>query len=492
MSSDPPLGTITTPEPRLRYRAVVVGSGPGGSVAASMLARAGRDVLLVEEGPYVPPSACRLYSREEMEQKYRNGGVSLALGNPKVTYVEARCVGGGSEVNAGLFHRLPAEVLEGWRRDFAVEGLEAGDMASHFEATEKALGVAEAEGEAPAAGAKLVEGAARLEFRSVDSPSSFRNGALRDGESRAPERASMTRTLIPDALANGARLLPDTRVRSLRRRGGRWHLRCRHAPYGEGPREVSIEADQVFLSAGAVQTPALLRRSGIKRNVGDSLAMHATAKVTARFADEVNYPGMGVLTQAVDEFAPRFVFTCATSSPAHLALEMIQHPAYYGEVDQHWTRMAVYSARIAGGVGVVRNVPGFSDPLVRFRLSDRDLGDLSEALRTLGAVLFEAGAEVLYPSLIRTEPLRGPGDLERIPRPLARGTTNLMTLHVFSSCPMGENLERCAVDSFGKVHGADDLYVADASLLCTAPTVNPQGSIMALVRRNLLHHLGGL
>ena len=130
-----------------------------------------------------------------------------------------------------------------------------------------------------------------------------------------------------------------------------------------------------------------------------------------------------------------------------------------------------------------------SDPLVRFKLSDDDMRDLSDAVRELCALLFAAGAEELYPSVLLGEPLRSPADLDRIPIPLRRALTNLMTIHLFSSCPMGENLERCAVDSFGRVHGVDSLYVADASLLCTAPGVNPQASIMAIVERNVMHYL---
>jgi len=57
---------------------------------------------------------------------------------------------------------------------------------------------------------------------------------------------------------------------------------------------------------------------------------------------------------------------------------------------------------------------------------------------------------------------------------------------------MGENRQRCATDSFGKVHEHKNLYVADASLLCDAPGVNPQGTIMALVRRNTMKFLGTL
>jgi choline dehydrogenase-like flavoprotein len=67
-----------------------------------------------------------------------------------------------------------------------------------------------------------------------------------------------------------------------------------------------------------------------------------------------------------------------------------------------------------------------------------------------------------------------------------------MTIHLFSSCPMGEQRSRCATDSFGRVHGFDNLRVNDASLLCTAPGVNPQGSTMAIARRNALHFLGKL
>ena len=48
---------------------------------------------------------------------------------------------------------------------------------------------------------------------------------------------------------------------------------------------------------------------------------------------------------------------------------------------------------------------------------------------------------------------------------------------------------RCPVDSWGRVKGAYGLYVNDASVLCGAPTVNPQGSIMAVAHRNVLHLL---
>jgi choline dehydrogenase-like flavoprotein len=90
------------------------------------------------------------------------------------------------------------------------------------------------------------------------------------------------------------------------------------------------------------------------------------------------------------------------------------------------------------------------------------------------------------------EPIWTPDNLSRIPATLPFGRTNLMTIHLFSSCPMGENLRRCATNSFGRVHQQKDLYISDASLICTAPGVNPQGSVMAYARRNALKFLGKL
>ncbi|MFM7129443.1 MAG: GMC oxidoreductase, partial [bacterium] len=93
------------------------------------------------------------------------------------------------------------------------------------------------------------------------------------------------------------------------------------------------------------------------------------------------------------------------------------------------------------------------------------------------------------PSIAGAPALKSPGDLSMIPAMLSGSLTNLMTIHLFGSCPMGEEKPRCVANSFGAVHDVDGLYLADASLLCTAPGVNPQGSIMAVVRRNAVEWL---
>ncbi len=485
---------ITKPPQPIRCEIAVVGSGPGGSITACMLAEAGRDVLLIEEGPYLPLESCEPFSLEEMVQKYRNGGITIAMGSPKVQYVEGQCVGGGSEINSGLYHRTPAEILEKWRSEFEVEALDEADLLMHFEACEKDLSVCYLPDKPPAASLKLFEGALRLGWKSLEVPRWFRyDKPLAQTKATRGTKQSMTQTFIPRALQAGCQLLANTRVQSIRQEGRRWTLKGSHSPEGSSSYPLQVEAETVFIAGGAIQTPALLRRSGITYNIGNFLQMHPTVKVIAQFSENVNSADLGVPVHQVKEFAPRFSFGCSISSLPYLALGMNDHPLYSHQVNQNWQKMAIYYAMItSSGSGTVRCLPGYRAPLVRYRLTTEDLRTLSESLQKLGLLLFEAGAVALYPSLTNGMRFTQPFDLNQLPDALPRSRTNLMTIHLFSSCPMGENKAICAVDSFGKVHDLQNLYVADASLLCTAPGVNPQGSIMAIARRNALKFLGKL
>jgi choline dehydrogenase-like flavoprotein len=497
---------LGAPANELRAGIVVIGSGPGGAITACLLAEAGRDVLLVEEGEHLSLSSCPPFSTEEMLQKYRNGGQTVALGKNKIAYVEGRCVGGGSEINSGLYHRTPPEMLERWRQEFRVEALDEKDLLPHFESCERDVSVSLLPHTAPPASLKLHDGATKLGWKSLEVPRWFQydTGRRRREESltsargsserlgtSAPtigegQRQSMTKTFIPRFLKAHGKLLPNTRALRLRQNGGGWLIEARHKTAGE----IRIAADALFLCAGAIHTPALLRRSGITRNVGNSLQVHPTVKIVARFDEAVNSTDLGVPVHQVKEFAPRLSFGCSISSPAYLALGLMDHPDAARQVAQTWPKEAIYYAMITSeGRGSVRTLPGFRDPLVRYAITETDRRNLADGLRKLSQILFESGANALYPSLTRGPVLHCDGCLGKLPDVLPDGFANLMTIHLFSTCPMGEDQTKCATDSFGRVHGFKNLFVSDASLLCTAPGVNPQGSIMALARRNALRFL---
>lgn len=473
---------------QIRCQVAVIGSGPGGAVTAATLAAHGRQVLMLEEGPNLPLESCPPFSPEEMQQKYRCGGLTTAMGSPKVVYVEGRCVGGGSEINSALYHRTPPEMLDRWSKEFEVEALSPRDLEPHFEAGEETTTVRLTPGPTPLLSRKLQQGAEALGWRAMEAPRCFEfSGEIGCEGVPQGKRQSMTRTVIPAAIEAGCKLLPETRALRLRRGNGGWRIEARS--YGA---PVTISADDVFVAAGAVQTPVLLRRSGITERVGDTFSLHPMAKVVARFDERLNYPGLGVSVHQVKEFAPRMSFGCSISSPGYIALAMMDHPEHRSEVLRHGRQMAIYYATIASDTsGRVRVLPG-GEPLVTYQLTRQDLRELGTGLRRLCELLFAAGARELYPSISGIRRLTSADDLSLIPPELPPARTSLMTIHLFSSCPMGENRKRCAANSFGKAHGREGLYIADASLICTAPGVNPQGTIMALARRNALAYLGKL
>jgi len=411
---------------------VVVGSGPGGAVTACLLAEAGRDVLLVEEGPSLALGDTEPFSRDEMRRKYRYGGLGVALGDPSIAYAEGCCLGGGSEVNSGLYHRTPPEILERWREEHGLRDAGADDLAPHFEVCERDLSVSLLPGAAPPASLRLRDGAEQLGWRSIEVPRWYRYDA--DGRGR---RQTMTETYLPRAVRAGCRIATSTRAHLVRRDGKRFTLRCVQGSSGRGPVETDLVAESLVVACGAVQTPALLRRSGIRRNVGRTLRFHPTVKVVARFPEPVNHLGMGVPVHQVKEFSPRISLGCAISQPPHLALAMLDHPEVLSRALADWPHHAVYYAMVRGGSGTVSPLPAFRDPLVRFGLTSDDFVDLAEGLRRLSECLLAAGAEVLYPTVRGLGPLRTASDLRRIPPALPRDATSLMTIHAFSSCPMG-------------------------------------------------------
>jgi len=482
------------PEPRHRNapmptseQCVVVGSGPGGCVTAYHLAQAGRSVTVLEDGERLSLDAVPAFSRAEMERKYRNGGLTLAFGPARVQYVEGRCVGGGSEVNSGLYHRTPDPVLERWREDYAVEHLTAADLSEHFEDNEQRLSVSKLPSEdlAPPAARLLRLGATRLGWESREVPRWFKYDGRSVGGGR---RQSMTETFVPAMEKAGARLISNVRVTNVERRGARWIVRgVRNDRYRE-PFEIATDA--AFLAAGSIGTPTILQRSGIGTNVGRSLRMHPTVKVVAEFADEMNPVNAGVPSEQVKEWAPQISFGCSISTREHLSVNLYGFRPVLRELGTRWKRMSTYYAMAEGtGTGTVRPLGAFADPLVTYGLARSDAAHLKRGLRLLCELLFEAGAIALYPVVGGAPILRTKEDLSTIDDWFVPAAANLMTIHLFSSCPMGERTDRCALDSFGRVHGEFGLHVADGSMLPTSTTVNPQGTIMAIARRNAMEYL---
>lgn len=470
---------VVAAAPRLRTEVLVVGSGAGGATTAALLAEAGFDVLVVEEGPWVEQDSVVPFSLEQMDRQYRAGGVTVALGLPSIAYTEGRCAGGGTEVNSGLYFRPPAEVVERWRSEYRISDLDPDEIAAIADEVEQAINVTTVPGRPTPASEILRRGAAALQWRHSEIPRwmTYPPG----GDAVTGKRQSMTRTYLPRAFAAGARMLVECRVDRLHAgSGGASTADVTHADGRPG----TITYDHVFVCGGAIQTPALLQRSGLRGRIGRSLAVHPTVKLSARFAGEVNVTD-DVPVHQVKEFAPDLSFGGSASHPGLVALALSDHWDAFSHAVEQWRRMSIYYAAITSeGRGWVQSIPGLRDPLVTYRLTHRDRELLRSGLGRLALLMLEAGAEEVYPAFRGAPVVRNRSDLADVQQRFSASKASVMTVHLCSTVPMGEDSRRCGADSFGRVHGTRNVHVNDASLLPSAPGVNPQATVMAFAIRN--------
>jgi hypothetical protein len=92
---------------------IIIGSGPGGSVSAFESLKSGKRTLVIEMGPYLD-STVPQHGIEQLSKYFSYGGQGLIMGKQLIPFAEGSVIGGGSEINSGLYHRLPNSVFKEW------------------------------------------------------------------------------------------------------------------------------------------------------------------------------------------------------------------------------------------------------------------------------------------------------------------------------------------------------------------------------------------
>ncbi len=402
---------------------VIVGSGAGGATTAAELAEAGLDVVVIEEGGYHPTESFSADTMRALRTLYRDGGGGMAVGQPSVLFAEGRCVGGSTVVNGGMSWPAPGRVLDRWSAG-GVRGISEAEMAPYFARAEARHSAGPQDPETIGRDSELMRaGAAALGWAVVaNRRAQLHCAGTNNCNSGCPTGAkrSMLVTSVPRALALGARVFADCRVERItraERRGpavtGVSGVTGRFTGPG-GPR-LTVRAPTVIVAGGAIQTPALLARSGLRSasgQLGRNLSLHPNTTVTAFFdSDVTGWQGVHQAFQ-VREFAAEGILLSAQNLPPP-ALAGIT-PAYgrrLGELMADYNQIVTAGPVVTDtGTGRVRAVPGLGAQ-VFYRLADADAARLVRGVELTGQALFAAGARRLLLPFDGAPEVRSPAEL---------------------------------------------------------------------------------
>jgi len=479
---------------RVECGVVIVGSGAGGATMAAELADAGVDVVMIEEGGYHPTESFTAEASRALRTLYRDGGGGIALGRPSVLFAEGRCVGGSTVVNGGMSWRTPPRVLARWAAD-GVTGLSEQELEPYFARAEARLSVAPQDPETIGRDSRLLKaGADAMGWTVVaNQRNQLHCAGTNNCNNGCPTGAkrSMLVTSVPRALSRGARLFADCRVDRITRSGtavtgvsGRF-LR----PGGRPGPALTVRARVVIVAGGAVQTPALLARSGLRSasgQLGRNLALHPNATVTASFDEDVTgWHGVHQAFQVREFMAEGIVITAVNLPPPLLAASVRPHGRELGELMADYNRVVTAGPLIEdSGAGRVRAVPGLGVQ-VFYQLSDWDAARVVRGVQLTAEALFAAGARRVLLPFDGAPDVRDPAGLRRLlTRPVPRRSMELYSIHLMGTARMSEDPRRGVTGSFGAFHGVPGLFVSDASLFPGPAGINPMETVIALALRN--------
>jgi choline dehydrogenase-like flavoprotein len=472
---------------------VIVGTGAGGATAARVLSEAGLSVIMLEEGALLRPEQRERGMLDAMSQSMRDLATLSTRSAAPIPLLQGRCVGGSTAINSGIIWRMPEDVRRDWGEHFGLgELVDARAQQRIFETLETELEIAEVDEAVLGGNGTLMQRAS--EALGLPGRPTRRNAKHCVGRARClqgcPEgaRQSMDVSYVPFAREHGARLFPQARATRVVAEDGR--ARAVQGELLDGDRRTTgrfkvVGRRGVIIAAGAVHTPLLLHRSGLRHMIGERFQAHPGAAVVGRFGDcvgmgigatqayEVPLPGLGVKLESLS--LPPELLAARLPGAGDEWQRRLSHLEDYAQ----W--VAVTRMRALGRVRPAR----FGGPDVRYEPLADDIDRLKKGVSLLVQMMFAAGADEVYPGIAGLPEVftsRGQAELILDAR-VKRKDLHLVASHHFGTACAHKDPAHGVVGPNLECHELARLFVMDASVFPTNLGVNPQHSIMAVTFR---------
>lgn len=473
---------------------VIVGTGAGGATAARVLSAAGHDVLMLEEGPRLRAAERPAEVLDAMALAFRDFATATTRGSYPLPLLQGRCVGGATAINSGIIWRLPEDVRDQWITEHGLAHLvERHALDDAFDNIERDLEVTETPPSLWGGNAERMAQACKvmgLPGKPISRNSSRCKGTARCLQGCPGEaRQSMDVSYVPRAINDGARLMTMARIDRVLMEWGRAVGVEGVVVDPETRRPVAVlrvmARRAVIVSASAVQTPVILRRSGLRGMVGERFQAHPGCAVVGRFADPI---GMSFgATQGYEvPLRDRRIKVESLSLPPELLAPRL--PGAGGvwqrrlvEMD-HYAQWSIVCRAEAHGRVRPALFGGGSGAAVHYVPNAKDMERIRWGVALMCRMMFAAGAEEVIPGIGGFKSvLKGVDEVEAIEGLTIRPQQlNMIASHLFGTACAGSDPRRSVVNADLAVHDVRGLHVMDASVFPTNLGVNPQHSIMAI------------
>ena len=478
---------------------VVVGSGAGGGPAAAVLAQAGLDVVVIEAGGYYSEKDFDGDELSGFSRLYLNAG-GMASHDGSIGLLAGSCLGGGTVINYTFSFRTPEHVRREWV-SMGVPTVDGPAFDESLDAVWERISVNE-EHSVPSSRDEVIRrGLDKLGWEWQVMKRNVRGCReeicrLCHYGCQLGAKQSTLKTWLQDAHDSGTRILVRTRADRVIVENGA--ARGVEARTDDGHR-VTVRARAVISAAGALHTPALLARSGVRsKALGKHLRLHPVMVVWGQTEEEVR-PWEGMLASTFSDHHADLDGNGYGLKYEHVALPpsilLYFSPWRGGRAHQELMQALPFTAGIGillrdHGRGEVR-VGRDGEPVVRYAFTDEDIRHLR--IGTWGAAqLTEAmGAKLIYSShskWVAYEPGRR-GDRTTFLDDAdacgwGPGQSQPVSFHIMGSARMGGSEHDSVCDPSGQTWNVRDLYVCDASAFPTATGANPMVTIEALAHMN--------
>jgi len=481
---------------------VIIGTGAGGGTTAEILSQGGLKVLMLEEGPLKSTNDFRMDEREAYHDLYQESAGRMSK-DGSMSILQGRCVGGTTVINWTSCFRTPEPTLDYWAQEFKVEGFSPAEMAPWFERMEQRLNVSDWKITPNENNSVLAKGCTALGIDWHLIPRNV-NGCWNLGYcgTGCPTNAkqSMLLTTIPSALNNNSQLIYSARAERLITEGSKVlgvEVTALNRDYQPSGKKLVVKAPHIVMACGAINGPALLLRSEVPdphKRIGKRTFFHPTTFCFAEFDEQID-PYYGAPQSVyVDHFQwleingrAGYKLEVPPLHPGLTSVLLLGHGHQHFEDIHKLPNLQATIALLRDGFhpdsqGASIELSDDGSPIIDHEINDYLWDGVQRSWLTMTEIQFAAGAKAVRPSHVDA-PWYKSWEEAKAAIPQLEFRSNAFTAgtaHCMGGLAMGENKEVCLVNSEGRYHYLDNLYVFDGSVFPSSIGANPQLSVYGL------------